>query len=90
MRTFSKDVVEYMEFQIEGDKRVYKIPLASSLTNEQLIKFYKTGGEYTAQVEWLRDFLGNMVDSLTANMTSSILQEWAKQSKDGGAEPGES
>lgn len=90
MRQFAIDSPEFFVFKIEGAKKTYKIPLASSLTNKQAVEFEKTGGEYRAQIEWLRGFIGDVVDDLTPAVTSQILQAWSKESRDQGASVGES
>ena len=65
MRTFGKELTEYFEFQLEDDEKVYRIPLGGSLTNRELIAFKNTNGDYEAQLEWLRAYIGDVVDDLT-------------------------
>lgn len=90
MRTFGTDSPEFMVFKIEGSKETYKIPLAASLTNKKALEFEECGDDYHKQVEWLRDFIGDMVDEITPTVTGEILREWARQSRGQGAEVGES
>lgn len=90
MRTFSKSLVEYFEFQIEGDGKVYKIPLAGSMTNRELITFKNTNGDYVAQLEWLRAYIGGTVDELTPAQTGEIIRAWSEATNEQGASVGES
>lgn len=90
MRTFSVGKTEYFEFQIEGNEKIYRIPLAGSLTNRELVAFESTNGEYRAQVGWLRDFLGDVVDDLTPAQTGEILRAWLEATREQGASVGES
>lgn len=90
MRTFSKSPVEYFEFRIEGADKIYKIPLAGSLTNRELITFKNTNGDYEAQVEWLRTYLGDAVDELTPSQTGEVIRAWSEATKEQGATVGES
>lgn len=89
MRTFGNDSPEFMAFKIEGNEKVYKIPLAGSMTNKEIIQFEETDGDYKKQLEWLRQYIGNAVDDLTAATTGEILHAWAAESKEQGATPGE-
>lgn len=90
MRKFSTDAPEFFAFQIEGSKKVYKIPLATSMTNEELFAFEDTNGEYRKQVEWLSKYMGDAVNHITAGETGNIIKAWAEESKDQGATTGES
>lgn len=90
MRTFSKSQVEYFEFQIEGDEKIYKVPLAGSMTNRELIAFKNTNGDYEAQLEWLRAYIGDAVDEWTPAQTGEIIRAWSEATNEQGASVGES
>lgn len=90
MRLFGKDLPDFFAFQIEGSDVVYKIPLAGSLTNREILAFEATGGDYRKQVEWLRAYLGDAIDDMTPSQTGEILRAWAAATEDQGATPGES
>lgn len=90
MRKFGKELTEYFEFQLEGDEKVYRIPLAGSMSNRKLIAFKNTNGDYEAQVEWLRAFMGDAVDDLTPAQTGEILRAWSEDTGKQGASVGES
>ena len=90
MRKFTKDAPEFFAFQIEGDKKTYKIPLAASMTNKQILEFNEIGDNYFKQIKWLKGFMGDAVDDLTAAETGAILRAWADASKEQGASAGES
>ena len=90
MRTFGKNISEYFEFQLEGDETIYRIPLAGSMSNRELITFKNTDGDYEKQVEWLRHFIGDTVDDLTPAQTGEILRAWSEDTGKQGASVGES
>lgn len=90
MRTFGVSKIEYFEFQIEGDEKIYRIPLAGSMANRELIAFKKTSGDYESQVEWLRGYIGDAVDNLTPAQTGEILRVWSEETSEQGATVGES
>ena len=90
MRTFGNDAPQFFAFQLEGEKTVYKIPLAASMNNREVRAFESTNGDYVKQIDWLRTYLGDVVDDLTPATTGEILRAWSEESKNQGAEPGES
>ena len=93
MRSFGKDAPEFFCFQITGDKKVYKVPLAASMPYSLLKKMQKAGGDeekFDAQVEMLRKYMGDAVDELDAMTLGNILKAWAEASNKQGAEVGES
>lgn len=89
MRTFGCDAPEFFCFQLEGKKKVYKIPLGTSLTNEQAKSFEQTDNKYEKEIEWLRQFIGDDIDSLTVGVTQEILKAWAEDTRNQGATVGE-
>lgn len=90
MKVFKTDAPKFFTFKIEGSEKVYRIPLAKSLTNKQLKAFEQTKGEYYPQVEWLRGFLGDMVDDITPEIMKQIILTWSDASSQSGASVGES
>ena len=90
MRTFSNDAPEYFVFGIEGSKKTYKIPLAASLTTKQIRELDESGENYYKQAEWLRQFIGDLVDDLTPGTVVDIIKAWSQESRKNGASPGES
>ena len=87
MRKFTVDKPEFFTFQIEGSDEVYNIPLASSMPMKHLV-LIKDGFE--GQVEMMRAYMGDIVDDLTAQTLSDIVNEWSTAQKDAGASVGES
>lgn len=93
MRSFGKDAPEFFSFQITGDKKVYKVPLAASMPYSVLKKMQNAKGDdgkFDAQVDMLRKYMGDVVDDLDAMTLGSILKAWAEASNSQGAEVGES
>ncbi len=90
MRTFSVKKTEYFKFQIEGNEKIYRIPLATSMTNRELLAFKKATGDYESQIEWLRGYIGDAVDDLTPEQTGEIIRAWSKDTSEQGATVGES
>lgn len=93
MRTFG-EVKKYFEFQIEGDEKIYKIPLASSLPNAmmQMMKEANDRGDgFSAQLIMLKKYMGDeLVDEMSVDMADAILQAWGEASTEQGASAGES
>lgn len=90
MRKFGKELTKYFEFQLEDDETIYRIPLAGSMTNRELIAFKNTNGDYESQIEWLRTYMGDAVDDLTPAQTGEILRAWSEDTREQGATVGES
>lgn len=90
MRTFKVDNPEFYCFQIDGSEAVYRIPLMGSMNNKEARAFEETDGDYMKQVEWIRTYIGDIVDTLQVGVTSEIISEWASESKGQGASVGES
>lgn len=90
MRQFGKDTPDFFAFQIEGSDAVYKIPLAGSMTNREILAVSDMGDDYRKQIEWLRKYIGDAVDDLTINQTTEIIRGWSNATKEQGADPGES
>lgn len=90
MRTYAVDNPEFFCFQIKEDDKVYKIPLIPSMTNKEIKAFNETGADYVKQVEWLRGYIGDVVDDMIFSITTSILKEWREESESKGATLGES
>lgn len=93
MRKFGTSAVEYFEFQLEGDEKIYRIPLAAAMPYSLLDDMYKaadTENRFTSQVNMLRKYMGDVVDELTVGVLSDILRAWGEASNDAGASVGES
>lgn len=93
MRTFGKKLTEYFEFQLEDDEKVYRIPLAAAMPFSLLDRMSKaadTEDRFTAQVDMLRKYMGDVVDDLPVGVLSEILKAWGKESTRAGASMGES
>ena len=90
MRTFSIDKPEFFTFKIEGLEEIMKIPLAGSMSNRDLLAFEETGGNYQKQIEWLRKYIGDVIDELNPATTVDILRAWKEKSENPGASVGES
>lgn len=92
MRKFEKTKEVFFEFQIEGSKKVYKVPVAASMPITEMLYLKEQdakGKGLEAQIEMLRKYMGDVVDELTSEMVTEILREWAKESQDFGASVGE-
>ena len=93
MRTFGKSLTEYFEFQLEDDENVYRIPLAAAMPFSLLDRMSKaadTEDRFTAQVDMLRKYMGEVVDDLPVGVLSEILKAWGEESTRAGASMGES
>lgn len=95
MRRFGTDKPELMPFNIGESKKVYKMPLAASMPASTILRLQKSyqQGEaeaFEAQIEILRTYIGDIVDTLTAGDIRDIFDAWREESADQGAEPGES
>lgn len=93
MRTFGKRIIKYFEFQLEDDEQIYRIPLAASLPYGLLNEMSEAAGtsdRFTAQVKMLREYMGDVVDTLPVGTLSGILQAWGEESTRTGATVGES
>ena len=87
MQVFKADSEKYLEFQLTDSDTVYKVPLAGSMPFKTA-KLMTEGFE--GQVEMLRSYIGNVVDTLPVKVLSDIINTWAEQSKENGTDPGES
>ena len=93
MRTFGKELTEYFEFQLEDDEKVYRIPLAAAMPFgllDEMSKAANTEDRFTAQVNMLRKYMGDVVDDLPVGVLSDILKAWGEESTKAGASMGES
>ena len=93
MRQFGKDAPDFFCFQIKGDKKTYKIPLAASMPYSILKRMHDHSNdpdEFDVQVDMLRKYMGSIVDELDANTLSDILKAWSDKSLEQGATMGES
>ena len=93
MRKFGTDAPEFLSFQLGESDKVYKIPLAASMTYAEIRSLQKaeaSGDSFGAQVDILRTYMGDIVDGLEVGVLSDILLAWQEESQKQGAEPGES
>ncbi len=93
MRTFGRELTEFFEFQLEGDDKTYRIPLAAAMpfgVLNKISKASKTEDSLSIQVEMLRKYMGDVVDELPVGVISGILQAWVEESARAGASVGES
>lgn len=93
MRTFGRELTEFFEFQLEGDDKTYRIPLAAAMpfgVLNKISKVSKTEDSLSIQVEMLRKYMGDVVDELPVGVISGILQAWVEESARAGASVGES
>lgn len=93
MRTFGKELTEFFEFQLEGDDKTYRIPLAAAMPYgvlNKISKASKSEDSLSVQVEMLRKYMGDVVDELPVGVISGILQAWVEESAKAGASVGES
>lgn len=87
MRKFNTDAPEFFSFALGDSATIYKIPLAASMP---VTKLMKMENGFAEQIEVLRDYIGDVVDDMTAGTVSEILKAWSEESRDGGATMGES
>ena len=92
MRTFG-EVKQYFEFRLEGDDKVYKIPLAASMPAVTILRMRdadKNGEGFDAQLAMLKRYMGDVVDDLSVDVANAILEAWGEESNKQGASAGES
>ena len=92
MRTFG-ETKKYFEFKLEGNDKLYRIPLAASMPARLLIMMQeadKHGEGFNGQMAMLKRYMGDDADELSAEVATNILQAWAKESENNGATVGES
>lgn len=90
MRRFSIDAPSLYCFQVGETDEVYKIPLMGSMNVAEAKEFENTGGDLFEQVEWLRGYVGDIVDVIPVGTIAEIVREWAAESRTQGATVGES
>lgn len=93
MRTFGRELTEFFEFQLEGDDKTYRIPLAAAMpfgVLNRISKASKSEDSLAIQVDMLRKYMGDVVDELPVGVISGILQAWVEESAKAGASVGES
>ena len=93
MRTFGRELTEFFEFQLEGDDKTYRIPLAAAMpfgVLNRIQKASKSEDSLSVQVDMLRKYMGDVVDELPVGVISGILQAWVEESAKAGASVGES
>lgn len=95
MRRFGTDAPQLFMFQYGDSDEIYKVPLAGSLPNTELLEMrdadnidHFTG--FIRQKEMLRKYIGDIVDEMSTTTISEILQAWAEESNKQGATVGES
>lgn len=95
MRKFGVDKPELMCFTLGESDKVYTMPLAASCPAALILDLqesYKEGDAEALrfQIEMLRIYIGDVVDTLTAGDIRDIFIAWGAESSEQGAEPGES
>lgn len=94
MRSFGKDKPELLSFTIGTQKKVYSIPLAASMPAVKILELNEAyeQGELAAakgQYKLLKDYIGDIADTLTAKDINEIFDAWGKESESQGADVGE-
>jgi len=94
MRKFGTDKPELMSFTLGDSSKVYNLPLAASMPATKLSEMQqisKEGDEaaFAFQLNLLRDYIGDAVDTLTAGDVKAIYEAWVEESSKQGAEVGE-
>lgn len=94
MRKFGTDAPEFMAFTLGESEKVYKIPLAASLPVQVLINMNKSMKDEASmmevQLDFLRKYIGDAADTLTAGDVGAIWKAWSEESTKQGATVGES
>jgi hypothetical protein len=92
MRKFGTDAPEFLSFTLGDDDTVYNLPLAASLPMSTLLDLQEAAAKGEAeryQLELLRTYIGDKVDSLTVADVTAIYQAWNEESAKQGATAGE-
>lgn len=100
MRTFGKDSPKFMEFKMDGDDTVYRLPLAASMRPDFNLRLFEAGRaedagerEYMAQrlmIDIFECYLGaDFVASVTTGQMLEIWWGWMEESRGANQEPGE-
>jgi len=92
MRSFGKDTPEFFTFTIGDDEKIYKIPLATSVPHTTTLKFAEVAAiadpatnQYESlklQHEFLRKYMGEVVDTLTTKQENEIFEAWSAATKE--------
>lgn len=95
MRQFGKDKPEFMCFTLGNSKKVYKLPLGTSLKASEISAMYDAykDGDKTAfdwQFGFIRKYIGDVADELTTKDVVDIIQAWQEETAHTGATVGES
>lgn len=96
MRKFGTDKPELMSFKLGNSEKVYTIPLAASTPAVILQEMQKApaigeGEVFNVQLEFIRKYIGDeAAATLTAGDVRDIINAWAEESTQQGAEVGES
>ena len=96
MRKFGTDKPELMSFKLGDSEKVYTIPLAASMPAVILQEMQKVsskgeGEVFDFQLDLIRKYIGDKAaDTLTAGDVRDIMNAWAEESTQQGAEVGES
>lgn len=99
MRTFGDDSPKFMEFKLEGDGKVYKLPLPGSIKAEFNLRLLKASRadeadrEYLTQeliLDMLRCYLGDeFAESVSASTMLDIWNAWLAEGREAGEDAGE-
>ncbi|MBR2838983.1 MAG: hypothetical protein IKE55_09385 [Kiritimatiellae bacterium] len=100
MRTFGKDSPRFMEFMVDGDERVYRLPLAASIRADFNLRLFEVARvddpgdrEYFAQKLMIDIFTEYLGEEFVASMTTAQMLEiwlaWTEESRRANQEPGE-
>lgn len=92
MRTIGKRKIEYFDFKLEGEEKIYRIPLAANMPYSTLkaMNDAEEDNRFDIQIDMLREYMGDVVDELTAGELSDILKAWSAACQAEGASVGES
>ena len=100
MRNFATDKPVMMEFTLGNSKKVYGLPLATSmpvpLLNKmsaisELPKEQQESASVSVEYEVLRHYIGDAADTLTASQIGEIFAAWFEESAgEAGVSVGES
>lgn len=89
--------VREMEFTLGKSKKVYKIPLAAHLPIDVIAEFRQFANAddlsdfdaLTFEIKFLRRFMGDVVDTLTADTVAKIFEAWREECENDGQPVGE-
>ena len=88
--TIERDEAKYFEFQIEGSKKVHRIPLAAYLPYPFISRMLTEDADKSFAIALLHEFCPEVESdaNLSFGTVMAVYQEWEKASKEDGLSMG--